>query len=100
MLEVPPKLDRADGDVHPSGNPHIQTSPENIARVAGPLSDRLAELDPADKAHPARRHAKNGSAACRERVWQDGQISEHAVATQHKSTGYALRRPNASITRQ
>src|SRR3546814_13627776 len=39
------------------GNPHIQTSPENIARVAGPLSDKLAELDPADKADYARRYA-------------------------------------------
>src|SRR3546814_9061148 len=57
MLEVPAKLDRADGDVHPYGNPHIQTSPENIARVAGPLSDKLAELDPADKADYAQRYA-------------------------------------------
>lgn len=49
-LEVPDRLDRADGDVHAAGNPHIQTDPRNIALVAGPLSKRLAEIDPANAA--------------------------------------------------
>lgn len=48
LLEKPTRLDRAEGDVHPGGNPHIQTDPRNIARVAGPLAARLAELDPAN----------------------------------------------------
>src|SRR5438552_18921508 len=47
-LEKPTRLDRAEGDVHPLGNPHIQTDPRNIARIAGPLSARLADLDPAN----------------------------------------------------
>jgi zinc/manganese transport system substrate-binding protein len=51
MLEKPTRLDRAEGDVHPLGNPHIQTDPRNIARVAGPLSARLAELDPSNAAY-------------------------------------------------
>jgi zinc/manganese transport system substrate-binding protein len=51
MLEKPARLDRAEGDVHPLGNPHIQTDPRNIARVAGPLSARLAELDPPNAAY-------------------------------------------------
>ena len=49
-LEVPQRLDRADGDVHAAGNPHIQTDPRNIALVAVPLARRLAELDPANAA--------------------------------------------------
>lgn len=49
-LEVPERLDRADGDVHAAGNPHIQTDPRNIALVAEPLARRLAELDPANAA--------------------------------------------------
>lgn len=44
-LEVPTLLDRAAGDVHPEGNPHIQTDPHNIARVAVVLADRLKEID-------------------------------------------------------
>lgn len=46
MLEVPAQLDRAAGDIHPYGNPHIQTDPRNIAAVAKALSARLAEIDP------------------------------------------------------
>lgn len=46
MLEKPAMLDRSQGDVHPGGNPHIQTDPRNIARVAQALAARLAQLDP------------------------------------------------------
>ena len=56
-IERPTRLDRADGDVHPLGNPHIQTDPRNIARVAAALSARMAELDPADAAMFRERHA-------------------------------------------
>ncbi len=49
-LEVPTRLDRADGDVHAAGNPHIQTDPRNIAAVAPALAKRLADLDPANAA--------------------------------------------------
>lgn len=48
MLEVPKVLDRAQGDVHAAGNPHIQTDPRNILKVAMALSARLVELDPAE----------------------------------------------------
>jgi zinc/manganese transport system substrate-binding protein len=51
MLEKPTRLDRADGDVHPGGNPHIQTDPRNVLRVAAPLTARLVELDPANAAY-------------------------------------------------
>lgn len=46
LLEKPQRLDRADGDVHASGNPHIQLDPRNIAKVAEALSQRLIALDP------------------------------------------------------
>lgn len=48
MLEKPARLDRAEGDVHASGNPHVQTDPRNIARVAVALAARLAQVDPAN----------------------------------------------------
>jgi len=51
MLEKPARLDRADGDVHPGGNPHIQTDPRKVLRVAAPLTARLMELDPANAAY-------------------------------------------------
>ncbi len=46
LLDVPTRLDRADGDVHAAGNPHIQNDPRNIRSVALALADRLAKIDP------------------------------------------------------
>ncbi|MCB2184673.1 MAG: zinc ABC transporter substrate-binding protein [Desulfobulbaceae bacterium] len=46
LREIPTHLDRSDGDVHASGNPHIQTDPNNILQVATALADRLEKLDP------------------------------------------------------
>ena len=54
-LEVPTRLDRADGDVHPGGNPHIQTDPRNILLVAKQLALRLAQVDAANAAYYAAR---------------------------------------------
>ncbi len=50
-LEVPQRVDRAQGDVHPGGNPHIQLSPYNIEKVAAALAERMAQLDSGDAAY-------------------------------------------------
>ena len=50
LLDKPSSVDRSLGDVHPYGNPHIQTDPRNIAKVAAALADRLAMLDGANAA--------------------------------------------------
>jgi zinc/manganese transport system substrate-binding protein len=47
-LEVPKVVDRALGDIHPGGNPHVHTDPRNIAKIASVLEERLAQLDPAN----------------------------------------------------
>jgi zinc/manganese transport system substrate-binding protein len=48
MLEIPTRLDRADGDVHAAGNPHIQTDPRTMLKVGAALAARMEELDPAN----------------------------------------------------
>jgi zinc/manganese transport system substrate-binding protein len=50
-LEVPTRVDRAEGDVHPYGNPHIHLDPRNIALVGQALSERLAKVDPGNAAY-------------------------------------------------
>lgn len=45
MREVPQQADRAQGDIHAAGNPHIHLDPRNIAKVAAALADRLSQLD-------------------------------------------------------
>jgi zinc/manganese transport system substrate-binding protein len=48
MLEIPARLDRSMGDVHPQGNPHVHMDPRNVAKIAAALSERMAVLDPAE----------------------------------------------------
>ena len=45
LIEVPSRIDRSMGDVHPHGNPHLHLDPSNIARVASALGERMAQLD-------------------------------------------------------
>ena len=47
-LEVPKVIDRALGDIHPGGNPHVHTDPRTIARIAPVPMERMAQLDPAN----------------------------------------------------
>ena len=49
-LQATANVDRAGGDIHPLGNPHVQTDPHNIAIVARELGERMAELDPENAA--------------------------------------------------
>ena len=56
-LDVPSQLDRAQGDVHAAGNPHIQTDPRNLQRVATALAARLQQVDPAHASEYAQRGA-------------------------------------------
>jgi zinc/manganese transport system substrate-binding protein len=44
-LELPRLVDRAQGDIHPGGNPHIHLSPYNIEKVATALAERMAQID-------------------------------------------------------
>jgi zinc/manganese transport system substrate-binding protein len=46
LIERPQSLDRAQGDVHPDGNPHLHLDPRNVAKVATALAARMAALDP------------------------------------------------------
>jgi zinc/manganese transport system substrate-binding protein len=49
-LQKPAQLDRAAGDVHPEGNPHVQMDPYRVLIIARTLDARLAQLDPANAA--------------------------------------------------
>ena len=45
LLEVPSALDRSQGDIHASGNPHYLTDPLNAKIVAAHITRALADLD-------------------------------------------------------
>ena len=48
---------RAQGDVHPLGNPHYWLDPENGRRIARAIEQRLARLQPKDAAYFSQRFA-------------------------------------------
>lgn len=93
LLEKPARLDRADGDVHAAGNPHLHTDPRNILRVAEALTARLAEVDPANAAaHRARGQAfaARWQAAIARWEARAASLRNLPVAVQHKSFSYLL----------
>lgn len=91
MRDVPATLDRAQGDVHAYGNPHIQTDPRNIARIARPLADKLAELDAANADDYARRYAdfeRRWTAAMQKWSAEAAPLNGVAVISDHKAWPY------------
>jgi zinc/manganese transport system substrate-binding protein len=52
ILEVPQgTITRAEGDVHPLGNPHYWLDPENGKIIAREISDKLTQFRPGDQAY-------------------------------------------------
>lgn len=91
LKEVPTRLDRAEGDVHAFGNPHIQTDPRNIATVAQMLAQRLAEIDAAQSAFYAERHrafAARWQTALQGWEQRAAPLRGVSIVVQHKSWVY------------
>ena len=90
-LEIPERIDRALGDIHPAGNPHIHTDPRNIAKVAEVLTERLAQLDPAN-ADAYRARAKAFLERWRSSIerWQRdaAPLKGASIVTYHKDFSY------------
>ena len=94
LIEIPQRLDRALGDVHAAGNPHVHLDPSNITRVAAALAERMAQLDPGE-AEQYRSRAR----AFLER-WQQAQarwekegapLKGMAIVVYHKNISYLVR---------
>jgi zinc/manganese transport system substrate-binding protein len=92
LLGKPTRLDRADGDVHAAGDPHIQTDPRNILRVAQPLAARLAELDPPmRRSMPSgKRHSRTSSARRSPPGRGSDSLRGVPIVVQHKGFTYLI----------
>jgi zinc/manganese transport system substrate-binding protein len=91
LLEVPAQLDRAMGDIHASGNPHIQTDPRNIAAVAAALASTMQRLDPANAAAIAGRaqnFAARWAAATQRWTQQAAPLRGVTIGAYHRSWVY------------
>jgi zinc/manganese transport system substrate-binding protein len=93
LRDKPASLDRAQGDVHAAGNPHVHTDPRNIARVGAALAARMAEIDPAGAAiYQAQWNAFSARWEAAIAGWQarGAPLKGMPVAVQHKSFSYLL----------
>jgi zinc/manganese transport system substrate-binding protein len=91
MLEIPARLDRAEGDVHAAGNPHIQTDPRNISTVAAALAQRFSEIDPAGVNHYQARQrdfAQRWDTAIKRWEQQAAPLKGVRIVVQHKGFPY------------
>lgn len=90
-LEIPTVLDRAQGDLHAQGNPHIHTDPRNLALVANIISERLQKIDPANADDYQQRlnlFQNQWSKAIAEWQRQAAPLRGTPVAVHHKSFVY------------
>jgi zinc/manganese transport system substrate-binding protein len=93
LLDKPTRLDRAEGDVHAAGDPHIQTDPRNIALVAAPLAARLAEVDPPNAAYYQARYkafAERWTAAIARWEKEAAPLKGVPIIVQHKAFTYLI----------
>lgn len=49
-IDIPEKVDRSQGDIHPKGNPHFLLDPLRAIQFTKALAERLSTLDPNHKA--------------------------------------------------
>ena len=91
MLDKPTSVDRSLGDVHPYGNPHIQTDPRNIRKVAAALAERLATLDGPNAATYKQRYedfAKRWQTAVERWTAAVAPLKGKQIVTHHKGWAY------------
>jgi zinc/manganese transport system substrate-binding protein len=92
-LEIPKVVDRALGDIHPSGNPHVHLDPRNIARIAEALAARLEQIDAANAAVYHERAADFGrrwASALEKWTKLAAPLKGVAVVVYHKDLSYFI----------
>ena len=93
LLDKPTRLDRAEGDIHAAGDPHIHLNPNNISRVSKALTDTLVAIDP-ENAIVYKKNRDDFLIRWLQAVerWeqQAKTLRNLRVVTQHKSWAYLL----------
>jgi ABC-type Zn uptake system ZnuABC Zn-binding protein ZnuA len=89
ILEIPTgQVTRAEGDVHPLGNPHYWLDPENGLRIAKGIADKLGEMRPGDAAYFAQRYSdfeKRLKDADQKWLSQMAPYNSRKIVTYHRS---------------
>jgi zinc/manganese transport system substrate-binding protein len=98
LLEAGQLADRARGDIHPAGNPHFYMDPERMALLANALADRLALIDPANRAgYTDRAKAFAAAVAARVPEWKRASQGAPGVVLYHRDVNYLAAFLNVSV---
>jgi len=93
LLDVGGPADRAHGDVHPVGNPHLNMDPRRMAQVGEALARRLAQLDPANAGQYRERAAAfTEKAEQRLAQWRALSAGAPGAVAYHRDLNYLLDR--------
>jgi zinc/manganese transport system substrate-binding protein len=94
VLDVPTgPVSRAEGDLHPGGNPHFLADPRRAGRVAAAIADRLSALDRGNAGYYAQRLQElQRRLAAAEARWQArlAPVKGRKVFTRHRTMTYFL----------
>jgi zinc/manganese transport system substrate-binding protein len=94
VLDVPTgPVSRAQGDLHPGGNPHFLADPRRAASVAAAMADRLSALDGANAAYYAQRLREfRERLAAADARWQRelAPVKGRKLFTRHRTLTYFL----------
>jgi zinc/manganese transport system substrate-binding protein len=90
--------DRARGDVHPQGNPHVQMDPVRMADAGAALAERLAKLQPAQAADfRARAQRFRQLVLTRLPAWQQQLAQKPGALLYHRDCDYLMARFNLPV---
>ncbi len=91
LLDADQPADRARGDVHPMGNPHIHLDPQRMARIARALAERMSRLAP-DQAGQFHAGAERFARAVEARSpgWRERAAGAPGAVLYHKDGDYLL----------
>lgn len=93
LIGVGGPADRALGDVHPAGNPHVNMDPVRMAQVAHALADRLARFDSASAGQfRANAGAFERRVETRLPVWREQVAGAPGVVFFHEDADYLAKR--------
>ncbi len=94
VLDLPTgPVSRAQGDLHPGGNPHFLTDPRRAEKVAAAIAARLSALDGGNAAYYAQRLATfQQRLAAAEARWQGelAPVKGRKLLTRHRTLTYFL----------
>jgi zinc/manganese transport system substrate-binding protein len=95
LIEAPTSITRAQGDIHPDGNPHFCLDFENIPKISGTITERLSKIDADNKMY----YEKNNSIfiekfKIKEKEWTEKlkKLKGASVIEYHKLYDYLIRR--------